>query len=316
MMQSLRCVYSPAMALRRVFLPHLEATTAAARPALLPPPTCLSPRLFSNTSVRPKLFGGRKKAEKAPTRKPISRFPTDNAIPYKWVQLSNPDGTLAERQRTVDVLRGLDRSKYTLAMVAPPVEPKEEGLEEEEGREEEEGQEEEEEGQDEEAADPGQLTMQQLEELAPVCRIIDKQAYAKAEDERQKEWRRKQKNLKELEINWAIDWHDLKHRLDRFLEFLEKGKRVEVTLARKRKSRPATPEEANALVERFLECAAVVPAKCVTRRGQFPKMMMLAFEQNKLERQQMDQRDGSAKERYEALLESQKAPPPEEEEEQ
>lgn len=300
-MQSLRCVYSPAKALSRVFLPHLEATaTTAARPALLLPSTCLSPRLFSTTSVRPKLFGGKKKAEKAPTRKPISRFPTDNAIPYKWVVLANPDGTLAERQRTVDVLRGLDRTKYTLAMVAPPVEPKEEGLADEEG-------------QGEEGVDAEHLSTQQLEELAPVCRIIDKHAHAKAEEEKQKEWRRKQKNLKELEINWAIDSHDLKHRLDRFLEFLEKGKRVEVTLARKRKSRPATPQEASALVDRFIECAAVVPAKCVTRMGQFPKMMTMAFEQTKLERQQMEQRPGSAKERYEALLEGQKTAGGEEE---
>lgn len=290
-MQSLRCVYSPAKALSRVFLPHLEATTAAARPALLLPSTCLSPRLFSTTRARPKLFGGKKKAEKPPSRKPISRFPTDNAIPYKWVVVANPDGSLAERQRTADVLRRLDRSKYTLAMVAPPVEPREEG-------------------QDEEglgAEDAGYQGAQQLKELAPVCRIIDKHAHAKAEEDKEKEWRRKQKNIKELEINWAIDSHDLKHRLDRFLEFLEKGKRVEVTLARKRKSRPATPQEASALVDRFSECAAVVPAQCVTKVGQFPKLMTMAFEQTKAERQQMEQRPGSAKERYEALLESQKA---------
>lgn len=290
-MQSLRCVYSPAKALSRVFLPHLEATAAAAgRPALRLPSTCFSPRLFSTTRVRPKHFGGKKKAEKPPSRKPISRFPTDNAIPYKWVVIANPDGSLAQRQRTADVLRSLDRSKYTLAMVAPPVEPKKEEQDEE----------------DLDADDADDLSAQQLEELAPVCRILDKHAHAKAAEEKEKEWRRKQKNLKELEINWAIDAHDLKHRLDRFLEFLEKGKRVEVTLARKRKSRPATPDEASALVDRFHECAAVVPAKCVTKVGQFPKMMTMAFEQSKAERQQMEQRPGSAKERYEALLEEQK----------
>ena len=52
--------------------------------------------------------------------------------------------------------------------------------------------------------------------------------------------------VKTLEINWAIDAHDLGHRLKKLEEFLAKGNKIEVKLAanRRRNRRQATPEEA------------------------------------------------------------------------
>ena len=56
------------------------------------------------------------------------------------------------------------------------------------------------------------------------------------------------KTVKGLEMNWAIERGDLGHRLSRLREWLGRGWRVEVVLAKKRKGRLATVEEAEALV--------------------------------------------------------------------
>jgi translation initiation factor IF-3 len=55
---------------------------------------------------------------------------------------------------------------------------------------------------------------------------------------------------KQIELNWAIAEGDLKHRLDAMQVFLEKGRRVEVLLAPKRKGRRATQQEATDILEK------------------------------------------------------------------
>lgn len=50
-------------------------------------------------------------------------------------------------------------------------------------------------------------------------------------------------------MNWAIEKGDLGHRLNRLREWLGRGWRVEVVLAKKRRGRVATLEEAERLVE-------------------------------------------------------------------
>jgi translation initiation factor IF-3 len=54
---------------------------------------------------------------------------------------------------------------------------------------------------------------------------------------------------KTIELNYAIDAHDLQHRLQKLREFLEKGYRVEVVLARKRRTRLTTIEERQKVLE-------------------------------------------------------------------
>ncbi|KAJ8069111.1 hypothetical protein OCU04_002785 [Sclerotinia nivalis] len=82
---------------------------------------------------------------------------------------------------------------------------------------------------------------------APIAKVIDKQEAA-----RQKRLAKKRKNpaavTKTIEMNWAIERNDLGHRLQRIREFLEKGNKVEVVLAGKRKGRKATGEEAEGLL--------------------------------------------------------------------
>jgi translation initiation factor IF-3 len=82
----------------------------------------------------------------------------------------------------------------------------------------------------------------------PVCKIQDKRLLREAEKARSKKKEAPSATVKTIELNWAIDRNDLKHRLDRVKEFLAKGWRVDVVMAGKKKGRKATPEEAENLV--------------------------------------------------------------------
>lgn len=64
--------------------------------------------------------------------------------------------------------------------------------------------------------------------------------------------------LKTLELNWAIDAHDLEHRLNTMKGFLRKGYRVDVLLIGKRKKRKAEPEEAQQTLRRVKEAVGEV----------------------------------------------------------
>ncbi|KAI9750700.1 MAG: hypothetical protein M4579_006348 [Chaenotheca gracillima] len=93
----------------------------------------------------------------------------------------------------------------------------------------------------------------------PICKIMDKKTLQESERAKAKP-KKPQTSTKELEINWAIDQNDLGHRLDRLQQFLEKGMKVEILLANRRRKRKATVEEAQNTLkmirERVEECSA------------------------------------------------------------
>jgi len=96
---------------------------------------------------------------------------------------------------------------------------------------------------------------------AAVCRVVDtsvEKEKAKAEKETALSEKQAAAQTKQLELSWAIASNDLSHKIKRLQEFLDKGARVEVLLARKKGGRTATPEEAEALIERVKEVAASV----------------------------------------------------------
>jgi translation initiation factor IF-3 len=92
----------------------------------------------------------------------------------------------------------------------------------------------------------------------PICKIQSKAALREAERARSKKKEIPSSIVKTIELNWAIDPHDLKHRLDRVKDFLSKGWRVDIIMAGKKKGRKATPEEARVLVERVKEAVTEV----------------------------------------------------------
>ena len=89
--------------------------------------------------------------------------------------------------------------------------------------------------------------------VPPICKIVDKKALREADKARGKTKKTPATTVKRLELNWAVDGHDLGHRLKKMTEFLSKGYKVEVVMAAKRRGRKATQEEAMGLVDRLKE---------------------------------------------------------------
>ena len=82
----------------------------------------------------------------------------------------------------------------------------------------------------------------------PVCKIMSRKDYFMGEQKRGKTGGAVKKP-KELELTWNVDKNDLKHRLTRAESFLADGKKVEVFLSPKRRGKPVSAEDAQAIVK-------------------------------------------------------------------
>lgn len=63
---------------------------------------------------------------------------------------------------------------------------------------------------------------------------------------------------KQVELSWAIDSHDLFHRVRRIQEFLREGRRVEVLVAGKKKGRTTTKDEVDVIMTAVRDAIAEV----------------------------------------------------------
>lgn len=77
----------------------------------------------------------------------------------------------------------------------------------------------------------------------PVCKIFSKRAVREYIRSKEKAAHATKTAAKQIELNWAIDSHDLAHRLKQLSDFLEKGRKVEIILTRKKGKRAPTPDE-------------------------------------------------------------------------
>lgn len=99
-----------------------------------------------------------------------------------------------------------------------------------------------------------------------ICKVVSKKEHFEEERRRKAQAKEAKKASrvsgemakKTLEINWAIDRHDLSHRLQRAKEFLEEGRILEILLAAKRRGRKATTDECNAVLRRIRDLVATV----------------------------------------------------------
>lgn len=167
--------------------------------------------------------------------------------------MDGPDGSLSEPRPTAAVLAELPRG-YSLVMVATPAPPS--------------------------PSPPGAPVL--IRPPAAICRLVDTQAAAAAEAEAEKKLQEEKKLMRQsktLELNYAIAAHDLGHKMKRLNEFLAKGLRVEILLARKRGSRKTTPEEESKLVESVREVALAVPGATEYKKmdGVVGKVVTLFF---------------------------------------
>lgn len=118
---------------------------------------------------------------------------------------------------------------------------------------------------------------------AAVCRVVNMVAEKIMIEAAEKEAKRMAQQTKTLELGWAIAPHDLGHRMKRLHEFLGKGLRVEVMLARKRGSRRVEADEAQELVDRIRKIANEIPGVQEYKKmsGDPPAMVTMFFQGKK-----------------------------------
>lgn len=87
----------------------------------------------------------------------------------------------------------------------------------------------------------------------PICKLLNKKETQDKEKAKAKAIKASRVQTKQLELNWAIDAHDLEHRLKQLSNFLNKGRRVEVILTRKKGKRAATVEEIKHVMQSVLD---------------------------------------------------------------
>ena len=88
---------------------------------------------------------------------------------------------------------------------------------------------------------------------APVCKIVTKELLREQRRLKSKATHLNKTTTKQIELNWAIDPHDLSHRLKSLASFIEKGRRVELILARKRGKRAPTADEVTRVMDSVLD---------------------------------------------------------------
>ncbi|KAA8568021.1 hypothetical protein EYC84_008445 [Monilinia fructicola] len=112
----------------------------------------------------------------------------------------------------------------------------------------------------------------------PIARIVDKkEAHLQ---KKQKKGKNPASVVKTIEMNWAIEKNDLGHRLGKMRDFLEKGNKVEVLLAGRKKGRKATIEEAEEVVRRIREFVEEIEGAKEGRKmeGKIGVQAILCFE--------------------------------------
>ncbi|KAF2475074.1 uncharacterized protein BDR25DRAFT_300939 [Lindgomyces ingoldianus] len=123
-------------------------------------------------------------------------------------------------------------------------------------------------------------------ENPPTCKVISKMDL-RQQHKTKLDIGRKQKrgggagpSMKNLELNWAIDANDLRHRLEKMKGFLREGRKVEVLLGPKRRGRVATAVECRSVLEKVREAVEESKGAVETKDpdGKVGGVMTLVFE--------------------------------------
>lgn len=141
---------------------------------------------------------------------PNSGIVRDEAINKRYVQIVNEEGKLDEPITLRYALQSIDRDTDWLLQVAPS----------------------------------GELGL-------PICKVVNKREMRDKLKEKEKAAKKLQSEnkVKQVEMNWAIGSNDMAHRLSQIKGFLEKGRKVEIVLAPKKRGRKATLEEGSAVIK-------------------------------------------------------------------
>lgn len=99
-----------------------------------------------------------------------------------------------------------------------------------------------------------------IDSQPPICKIVNRVTVREHEKARAKAAHAAKASLKQVELNWAIDAHDLSHRLKQLKSFLLKGRKVEIFMKRKKGKRAPTVEEIKHLLDSVEEAVKSVGA--------------------------------------------------------
>ncbi|CAG7926434.1 unnamed protein product [Penicillium olsonii] len=99
------------------------------------------------------------------------------------------------------------------------------------------------------------------DDMPPICKIHNKKEHQKAQKLFEKAARANKSSTKQVELNWAIDAHDLSHRLKQLQKFLEKDHKVEIVLTTKRRKRNPTVPEIKHVVQSVLDTIQAAGAR-------------------------------------------------------
>lgn len=84
-----------------------------------------------------------------------------------------------------------------------------------------------------------------------ICKIVEKRAAREFEKKKAKPAKNLTTTTKKLELSWAIDDNDFRHRMRLLEQFLAGGRRVNVELENKGKVKITLPEKASGLVDKL-----------------------------------------------------------------
>ncbi|CAI6332400.1 unnamed protein product [Periconia digitata] len=202
---------------------------------------------------------GLKTAKRPPQRYTLTdAYTLDKAIDADYIDYVDLDGVFHENVYIHDVFSSYNRVTHYLLLVTP--------------------------ASVDEAGNPKPGSL-------PVCKIVAKIDLRMQFEKKVAIERRTQlgkgvgPSSKNLELNWAIEAGDLKHRLNKMRGFLEEGRKVEVLIGPKRKGRVATEQECENLLQSMKSTVQEIKgARQVTEpEGAMGGVMTFVFEGQKLE---------------------------------
>jgi translation initiation factor IF-3 len=183
-------------------------------PAILLRPYSASPSLSANWVINRKRVATDTTSEPTAFRPQRFSRPTNDEIEARFIQLVDAAGNIEAPVLKSQVLRSFQKSTHVLLELDP--------------------------------GQPGRHT---------VCKIMPLKELRDLEKAKERAARlaklSAKTSVKQIELNWSIDSHDLSHRLKKLSSFIDKGRTVEIVLTRKRGKRIATAPEIQQLLDQI-----------------------------------------------------------------
>jgi translation initiation factor IF-3 len=98
--------------------------------------------------------------------------------------------------------------------------------------------------------------------------------------------------MKEIELSWAISNHDLEHRLKKVREFLEKGFRLDITIGTKKGMKKMPRAEMIVLLDRIEEACLQWGRERAEPEGELGRRYVMKFEGKRAQKTEEGQEAG------------------------